>query len=186
MMTTTQRNRVFIADFSAKRARLGKAKMMRVGGSSAADDAGLRSDEFAVLLVAQTNRFADDVAACERSFFGRRFSGIRDRRSGPSDGDSRGFCVRRVCAASPVAYVAGRLRSRHVRGIGNVHRRAARRLAKRNEPRLKGGLDKLGVILGQRVLGRETLERPVGRLIRRFELVEYGDQTIRRSCNAAD
>jgi hypothetical protein len=58
--------------------------------------------------------------------------------------------------------------------------------AERCEFRLKGDFYKSAVICRQGVLGRETLERPIGRLIRRFELVEYGDQTIRRSCNAAD
>jgi hypothetical protein len=52
VMAATDRHCVFIADFSAMRARLGEAKMMRVGRGATADDAGLCSHEFAVLLVA--------------------------------------------------------------------------------------------------------------------------------------
>jgi len=46
-----------IPDFSAERPRLGETNVMRFARRSAADDAGLRTDEFAVLLVPQGNGF---------------------------------------------------------------------------------------------------------------------------------
>jgi hypothetical protein len=44
VMETADGDRVFIADFSADRPRLGEANVMRLGGRPAADDAGLRGD----------------------------------------------------------------------------------------------------------------------------------------------
>jgi hypothetical protein len=55
VMKSADGNRVFVADLAAERARLGEANVMGLGGCAAADDAGLRGDELAVLLVAQTN-----------------------------------------------------------------------------------------------------------------------------------
>jgi hypothetical protein len=57
VMEATDWNRIFIADFSAERARPGEAEMMRLARRSAAGQAGLRGDELAVLLVTQPNRF---------------------------------------------------------------------------------------------------------------------------------
>ena len=58
-------DRVFVADLSAERARLGEANVMRLGRRAAADDAGLSGDELAVLLVAQANGFRRNAtAAC--------------------------------------------------------------------------------------------------------------------------
>jgi hypothetical protein len=51
MMCTADRNCILVADFSTKRAGLGKADVVRFGRRAAADDAWLRCDEFAVLLV---------------------------------------------------------------------------------------------------------------------------------------
>ena len=51
---------IFVADLAAERARLGKANVMRFGGRTAANDAGLRGDELAVLLVAQTDSLRRD------------------------------------------------------------------------------------------------------------------------------
>ena len=44
MMTTAERNCELIADFAAKRPRLRKTEMMRVGGMAAADQAWLVGD----------------------------------------------------------------------------------------------------------------------------------------------
>src|SRR5271165_4129242 len=54
-------DRVFVADFSAERPRLGEANVMRFGGHPAADGAGLGGDEFAMFLVAQANRLRRDA-----------------------------------------------------------------------------------------------------------------------------
>src|SRR5271157_4416770 len=54
-METADGDGVFVADLSTERARLRETNMMGFRGRSAAHDAGLRGDEFAVLLVAQPN-----------------------------------------------------------------------------------------------------------------------------------
>ena len=53
-------NRIFVADLSAKRTRLGEANMVRFAWRPAADDAGLRRHIFAMLFVAQTNGLTSD------------------------------------------------------------------------------------------------------------------------------
>ncbi len=63
MMEPAERDREFVADLAVQRARLREAKVMCFGGRAAADDAGLHGDEFAVLLVAQTNGLGCDAAA---------------------------------------------------------------------------------------------------------------------------
>src|SRR5271165_2652988 len=55
VMEATDGDRVLVADFSAERARLGEANMMRLARPPAADDALLCGDELAVLLVAQAD-----------------------------------------------------------------------------------------------------------------------------------
>ena len=51
MMEAAYGDGVLVADFAVERARLSKANGVRFGGRAAADDAGLSSDEFAVILV---------------------------------------------------------------------------------------------------------------------------------------
>ena len=67
MMDPADWDRVFVADLAAERAGLGKANVMRFGGRAAADDAGLRGDEFAVLLVAQTDGLRRNATAPDAS-----------------------------------------------------------------------------------------------------------------------
>ena len=55
MMDPADCHGVFVAYFSAEGPRLRKAKVMHFGGRAAAYEARLSGDEFAVLLVAQTN-----------------------------------------------------------------------------------------------------------------------------------
>ena len=57
MMEATEGNRVLVADLSAERARLGESEVMRLAWRPAADHAGLRCDELAMLLVAEAYRF---------------------------------------------------------------------------------------------------------------------------------
>ena len=45
MVSTAERNGVFVADFGPQCWRLGKAQMMRIGWLPAADQAGLLGDE---------------------------------------------------------------------------------------------------------------------------------------------
>ena len=61
MMEPADRDGVFVADLAAERVRLSKANVMGFGGRAAADDARLRGDELAVLLVAQTNGLSDNA-----------------------------------------------------------------------------------------------------------------------------
>jgi hypothetical protein len=51
MMDTADGDRVFVADLAVERARLSKANVVRFGGRATTDDAWLRGDESAVLLV---------------------------------------------------------------------------------------------------------------------------------------
>jgi hypothetical protein len=57
MVSTAERDREFVADFASKCTRLGKAKMVGVGGRAAAKQAGLRRYEPYVLAVAKPARF---------------------------------------------------------------------------------------------------------------------------------
>ena len=57
MMKPADWDCVFVADLAAERARLGEANVMRFGRSPTANNAGLRGDELAVLLIAQANGF---------------------------------------------------------------------------------------------------------------------------------
>ena len=86
MMEAADWDRVFVADLAAERAGLSKANVVRFGGRAAADDAGLRRDEFAVLLVAQTDGLrleaASDDCRC---------------RSGRLE-DRRGLCFASACS----------------------------------------------------------------------------------------
>ena len=63
MMEPADGDRVFVADLAAERAGLGEANVMRFGWRPAADDAGLRGDELAVLLVAQANGLRRNATA---------------------------------------------------------------------------------------------------------------------------
>src|SRR5271169_6664862 len=65
MVDAADWNRVLVTDLAVERARLRKSDVMRFGGRAAAYDAGLRRDEFAVLLVAQTNRLRRNAAASD-------------------------------------------------------------------------------------------------------------------------
>ena len=63
MMKAADRDCVLVANLAVKRARLRKADVVRFGRGAAADDAWLRGDEFAVLLVAQTNGLRGNATA---------------------------------------------------------------------------------------------------------------------------
>ena len=56
VMDTAHWDGELVADFATERAWLGKAKMVGVCGRTAAHQAGLGGDEFAVVLVAQADR----------------------------------------------------------------------------------------------------------------------------------
>ena len=57
------RDAILVADLAAERARLGEANVMRFARRPAADNAGLRGYELAVLLVAQANGLPRDASA---------------------------------------------------------------------------------------------------------------------------
>src|SRR5271165_4987513 len=128
MMKPAERDREFVADLSADRARLHEAKVMRFRGRAAAHHARLRGDEFAVLLVAQTNGLARDAAAANSGRFGRgRHGSVEDLAL-----QTRGLIARNVAS----------LRRR-------VFRFSSLDLG---TPLSKGGLNEFGVGEGQRIL----------------------------------
>ena len=56
MMESTKRDGKFVAHFAPERPLLDKSKMMRIGRAAAADEAGLRRDEFEVIPIAEAKR----------------------------------------------------------------------------------------------------------------------------------
>ncbi len=56
-------DRILVADLATKGARLREANVMRFGGGTAANDAGLEGDKLAVLLIAQANGFRRNASA---------------------------------------------------------------------------------------------------------------------------
>src|SRR5271165_3433154 len=129
MMKPAERDREFVADLSADRARLHEAKVMRFRGRAAAHHARLHSDEFAVLLVPQTNGLARDAAANNGRFGSGRLGSVEDLAL-----QTRGLIARNVAS----------LRRR-------VFRFSSLDLGK---PLSEGGLNEFGVGEGQRILGR--------------------------------
>jgi hypothetical protein len=69
MMKATNRDRVLIADFTAQRARLGKAKMMRIGWFAAAHYARPLGHELEVVLIAQAKSLPRRAGTAGASFF---------------------------------------------------------------------------------------------------------------------
>src|SRR5271157_3855695 len=67
MMESADGESEFVADLSTERARLRETNVMGFRGCSTADDAWLRGDEFAVLLVAQ----ADGLRCNATAAYGR-------------------------------------------------------------------------------------------------------------------
>jgi hypothetical protein len=76
MVDATHRNGELVADLAAERPRLGKTQMVRIGGGAAAHDAGLRGDEFAVVLVSQPNGLGRHVATADARLFWKRCWGL--------------------------------------------------------------------------------------------------------------
>jgi hypothetical protein len=128
VMRATDGDRVFVADLSPERARLCKAKMMRVRRSASAYDAGLPGDEFAMFLVAQANGLGHDKAAAGANFL----RGFREN-------------IDAVCAFD--------VRLCRGRNIDGFARRFLRRLAgERFQPRLEAVFDELRIGSRQQVL----------------------------------
>ena len=66
VMEPTDWNRIFVADLSTKRTRLGKANMVRFARRPATNDAGLRRNIFTVLLLTQANGLGDETTRMRR------------------------------------------------------------------------------------------------------------------------
>src|ERR1700722_9708227 len=139
MVEAADWDRVLVADLAVERARLSNANVVRFGGSAAADDAGSRRDEFAVLLVAQTD--------------GLRLKAASD------DFRCRSWPLRTVEGSALllvfVARVADRLRypSAHLSFLDC------------GEPLPEVGFDSFGIGGRQGVLSREVFLDPVGSLV---------------------
>ena len=78
MMDAADWDRVLVADLTIERAGLSKANVVRFGGRAAAYDTGLRGDEFAMLLVAQTDGLRCNGTASD--------GGLRNGGLGPVEG----------------------------------------------------------------------------------------------------
>src|SRR5262249_34454060 len=79
VVTPAKRNGEFIAHLEAYRSRLSKPQVMRITGLPAANQTGLRSDEFQMCLVAKAFRFGN----CQRAFINMardQCGGGRDKR----------------------------------------------------------------------------------------------------------
>jgi hypothetical protein len=98
MMKATNRDRVLIADFAAQRARLGKAKMMRIGWFAAAHHARPLGHELEVVLIAQAKGLEAEqppVAAIEEIGTGRPLSVGKTIRL--RDKDHRKYVSKQPC-----------------------------------------------------------------------------------------
>ena len=165
MMDPANCDGVFVADLSAESARLRKANVMHFGGRAAAYDARLSGDEFAVLLVAQTN-------------------GLR-RNAG--DGGNGRFKTGRLGSVEDLALP---LRSARLADCESFRRCSARLSSlDRGEPLPEFCLDEVGVGEGQRVLGRQVLVDPARGLVGGLEIVRVQrpfDRAAPADCSAAN
>jgi hypothetical protein len=59
VMSSTERDRELVANLAPQRAGLGEPKVVGVGGTSAANQTGLRCYEFEVAFIAMPTRLAD-------------------------------------------------------------------------------------------------------------------------------
>ena len=59
VVSAAERDGELVTDLAAKSARLGKAKMMGVGGASATDDAGLLADMAEMIVAASAPWFSE-------------------------------------------------------------------------------------------------------------------------------
>ena len=82
MMEATDRNSVLVAHLSAECARLGEAEMMRLARRPAADHAGLRCDELAMLLVAESDRFGRHATTRSLCGVGSQCRGVERTMNG--------------------------------------------------------------------------------------------------------
>jgi hypothetical protein len=127
---------------------------MRFGWRATADDAGLRSGELAVLLVAQTN-------------------GLRCNATVPNN---RSFRSRRLGTVEGLALFAQRLVARIVNGLP---RRGARLPSLYGgEPFSEAGFDSFSIGAIQHVFHREVLVDPVGCRVGGFEIADLSDQSV--------
>ena len=163
VMDPANRNSKLVAHSVSKPTRLGKREVMRIGWDAAAHKAGLPEHEPAVLLIAQSNRFAqsthcaaaipflDLARACFRPAGGYRTL-VRD---------SVGCAVR-------------------VEMIRNLVGDPT--IVDRREPRLKPLLNNFRVCGCQRVLGGQIPIRPGSRLVWRIYSRQLLNQAFAKTC----
>ncbi len=154
MMDPTNGDRVFVADLAAECRRLREANVMRFGGPTATYDARQRGDEFAVLLVAQTNGLRRHPATADNGRFWSRCLGSVEGLALPVQGLS--------------ARTLDSFR-RRITPLSSFDRR---------EPLPEGALDKFSVGRGQRVLDGKVLVDPVGGVVRGFQIAQFRDQSV--------
>jgi len=163
VMDPANRNSKLVAHSVCKPTRLGKREVMRIGWDAAAHKAGLPEHEPAVLLIAQSNRFAqsthcaaaipflDLTRACFRPAGGYRTL-VRDSAS----------CAVRVEMI------------RNLVGDPTI--------ADRREPGLKPLFDNLGIRCYQSVFDRQIPTGPGSRLVRRIYSHQLLNQPFAKTC----
>jgi hypothetical protein len=136
MMDAADWDSVLVTDLAVERARLSKADVVRFGRRAAADDARLRGDEFAVLLVTSANGLHWGSTTLDNGRFRGGFESIE------------GLALHRV---------------RLVARKGNCLRRSSFHLSAldRGEPLPEAGFDSFRVCDVQGVLCWEVLVNPV-------------------------
>jgi hypothetical protein len=149
MMDSAYRNGELVAHASSECTRLYKREVMRIRWYPAAHKAGLPEDEPAVLLIAQSNRFAQSThCAAAISFLDLARACFRPA------GGYRTLVRDSVSCAARVEMI------RNLVGDPTI--------ADRREPRLKPLFDNLGIRCCQSVLGGQIPTGPGSRLLRRI------------------
>jgi hypothetical protein len=149
-----------VADLAPRRTRLSEPKVMGFRRRPAADHAGLRSDVFAVLLVAQADGFRRNATPPRASVI------IRDNRLRDCD------CIFSLGNKRLLDWRSGFLCRRRLGFFFKGNRRRFDRL----ESFPEAGFDRVGVGGDQRVLGSQVLVDPVGGFITGLELTEVCKQ----------
>jgi hypothetical protein len=163
VMDPANRNSKLVAHSVSKPTRLGKREVMRIGWDAAAHKAGLPEHEPAVLLIAQSNRFAQSThCAAAIPFLDLARACLR-----PAGGY-------RTLVRGSVGCAAGAEMIRNLVGDPTI--------ADRREPRLKPLFDNLGIRCCQSVLGRQTPTRPGSRLVRRIYGRQLLNQAFAKTC----
>ena len=158
MMKPADWDCVFVAHLSAERAGLSKANVMRFGRRAAANNAGLRGDELAVLLIAQANGFRCNATAPGASVI---------RQNSRRDPTASSTVVANGFSTEGQDLLRRRMQSFLTNG----------RTPPRSLRAFHGNLPRqLGVGGDQHVLGRKVLVNPICGIVGGLEVGNVGEQ----------